>query len=356
MIQPDVTLFSGLLQRFGLHSGVCSWSAFINHYKLVDNDARIRLIAGIETTEGSRYVIKIIREREHPSELIQRQSVFSEALRQSGIPVPRRYPAADGGFVAESIIEGAHCSVTLEDQAGVCELEYINFEYVAKLAVLMADMHKIAEEQKCLVHGGTIWNFYNPQADISRGFQNFAIWRKEDRVQGMNTELYDAILELYLNKQNELADVWQALPRYAVQGDFSTNNLMLGEQGQIEAIIDFNISGDEVLVNDFITEGIFICYIMDLEPGLPETARPELLEHFIHIYRQRRPLSSLETWASERIYQLVFPFLWTWIEQLEQHIVKGEIDAADRMLQVIYHSMKERPAILAAKKTAPANF
>lgn len=59
---------------------------------------------------------------------------------------------------------------------------------------------------------------------------------------------------------------------------FSTNNILVGLEGDVTGVVDFNIAGDEALINDMVTERIFLCHMMDLDEGVIGGDRGALLD------------------------------------------------------------------------------
>ncbi|GGA37738.1 phosphotransferase [Paenibacillus physcomitrellae] len=340
MIGLSVPLFASLLDLYRLPSSVQHYFILHEDQRKADGQPRIRIIVAVQIDTGQTYVIKIIKEAEHPAELMNRQSEFSETLRANGIPVPKRHPLPDHRYCKVLALNGIECAVTIEDQEGQRELPCINPRYVRELAVLMANMHKISARHNCRLNHGTIWDLFDPRSDISRGGNQFLGLPDKDGFNKIDVLLYERIKQLYITKRNELKRVWPQLPSFAVQGDFSTNNVMLNKDGSIRAVIDFNIAGDEKLVNDLVTEGIFICFIMDLEPGLPEECRHDLLRLFVRTYREQRPLANEEESVLNLLYQLVFPFLWTNIELLEE-LLQADPQTANRHLHNMLRELEE---------------
>ena len=72
----------------------------------------------------------------------------------------------------------------------------------------------------------------------------------------INQVLVNKVFTLFI-KREELQKVWNDLPKGAVQGDFSPNNILLNDNSAFESLIDFNIAGDEVFINHLAGEGIF---------------------------------------------------------------------------------------------------
>ncbi len=125
----------------------------------------------------------------------------------------------------------------------------------------------------------------------------------------------------------------RCLWRAAIQGDFSDTNIILKKDNSLKGLIDFNISGDEVLVNDMITQGIFVCYIMDLEENLQYDDRFYLFNIFVSEYPKYRRLKNTETVVLNNIYRIVFTFLWIRVDALEKFIEHKDTVNITRLLE-----------------------
>ena len=69
-----------------------------------------------------------------------------------------------------------------------------------------------------------------------------------------------------------------------------------------------------------ITQGIFVCYIMDLEENLQYDDRFYLFNLFVSEYQKYRKLKDIETVVLNDIYRIVFIFLWIRVDALEKFI------------------------------------
>ena len=72
-------------------------------------------------------------------------------------------------------------------------------------------------------------------------------------------------------KRTRIRGDWEKLPKAAVQGDISINNLAHGKDGLI--VFDYNNAGDEVQVCDLVMEGLLTAYEMELPDGIPAAYR-----------------------------------------------------------------------------------
>ena len=87
----------------------------------------------------------------------------------------------------------------------------------------------------------------------------------------------------------------------------SINNLTYDSKHLI--VFDYNCSGDEVLVSDFVMEGLLTAYEMKLPKGTDSSYRKQLFSAFLKGYLSIRILSAEEADTAWLIYTL-YHALW----------------------------------------------
>lgn len=330
-----------VLQLYGIKQDIKGICFLYEEYE-EGTPPRAKIIARVEMIDKSHYIVKFVLEEEHPESLIEEQSIFSECIRRNGINTARRFKS-DKKYCIPYSVDGLIFAVTVEEYIGE-EIKVIDYDNIGEVASLMATMHIISENNTCHISGGTIWNIFDDNSDIMRGYMKFSelIKSKEIDFNLYNTDLYYKIIKLYNERKAKLERLWGKLPRYATQGDYSINNLthVNGAVG----IFDYNISGDEVLVSDMIIEGLFISKEMDLKEGLAEEDREGLFQSFVKIYMQNRKLCQYELRVLNDIYAVVVPFWWTRIIfDKENSLIKlvndRNIDKVNAFLEKTYNML-----------------
>ena len=254
--------------------------------------------------------------------------------------MPERFADPSGRFCIVEPLTENNCSVTVERGVAGEELKAINAYYMRTLAEMMANMHLVSLQNNCQIRLNTIWNLYDLQADLLQGYRLFSrLFAKYFHTARLDWKRWHCIDATYRSKWARLWPLWQNLPRCAVQGDFSTNNVLIDKNGKIASLIDFNIAGSDVLVNDLITQAMFISEIMDLAEGLQDADRFNLFRIFIEEYLRHRPLTEPELAAMNSIYNLASSFFWPVIEDLEQLLAGGDYQKANEVLEDILQSL-----------------
>ena len=323
-----------VLALYNIKGQVSNIYDFIHYYDA--KSMEIKIISKVEFTNRNSIVIKFVRENEHPSHIIESQSVFSEYLREQGILTPKRY-VSEGRYCLNYKLNNMDIDITVEDYIGE-EIKTIDFNLAYKLGQLMGKIHRISENGNCLIGNSTIFDLvgYN---EVS-GYNTF---RELGEVGKIDAVMYLKIKGLYTERLERVKLSWSKLPRFATQGDISINNLSY--TGENIGIFDYNIAGDETLVGDMVLEGLLTANEMDLSDGLTDNDRTELFKHFYKGYIIERPLSDDEKNVLSDIYSISSALWFTKIKynenSLEKLVERNECDKVKKLLQEIYDTLCE---------------
>lgn len=334
---PD-TLIQIILERYGFSAAFREPKEYI-HYNGEHKDQIVKLILSVLLESGKRVVIKILHEEGDllkDREKIEKQSAFSEFLRQNGIKTPKRYKA-NGSYCSECIYNHLLCNVTVEDWCGE-ELTEINPDIAYQIGELMARMHLLSLTNNCEIGCGTLfsaayWNDVDYFEDFCRICEN----------EHLNQAVAAQIKTLRAEKLNAIRTVWNKLPKAAVQGDISINNLVYSASGL--TVFDYNNAGDEVLISDLVMEGLLTAYEMDLPKGADPSCREQLFPAFLDGYLSLRKLSEEEANAAWLVYTLYHSLWFTRIvfqeNSLDKLVKKEDYTAANRLLTQMLADMTE---------------
>lgn len=327
-----------ILALYGLDAPFCEQKQYI-HYTGQQGDGLVKIILSVLFENRKSVVIKILREQDDLQKeqtKIEKQSVFSEFMRQSGIKTPRRY-MANGRFCNEYTYHGVACNVTIEDHCGE-EIKRIDTDIAYKIGTLMARMHTLSLENHCQIGCGTLFSaaYWN---DVD-AFERFCQIGKD---KNLDQRIVAQLEKLRLEKLQTLRALWDRLPRAAVQGDISINNLVLGEDGL--TVFDYNNAGDEVLISDLVMEGLLTAYEMDIPENADKRYREKLFPALLKGYLSVRQLSEAEANAAWIIYTLYHALWFTRVvyneDSLEKLAEKKNYAAANRLLLQMLADMTE---------------
>ncbi len=338
MKKVEEGVIRSILSVYGLDTSFREQKEYIRYHG-ERGDKLVKVILSVLLEDGKRVVIKILRENEDllkARNKIEKQSEFSECMRRYGMKTPMRYKA-NGRYCNEYIYHDLPCNVTIEDWAGE-EIKEITPEIAYKIGKLMARMHNLSLENQCKIGCGTLFSaaYWN---DVD-AFPKFCELGKNKNLDQMIVEQMKKLRE---EKLSELRAVWDRLPKAAVQGDISINNLVYGEKELI--VFDYNNAGDEVLISDLVMEGLLTAYEMDLPEGVDKSCREELFLALLKGYISVRKLSEKEAKTAWTIYTLYHSLWFTRVlyndDSLEKLIEKEEYEAANRLLAQMFADMTE---------------
>lgn len=324
------------LRLFGFPQQVTEQKGYIHG---IEEDGRLKLIFRVTLESGKMLVIKLLHEDDDlATELqkVEKQSIFSEVMRRHGIKTPKRYQA-DGAYCREFTYHDLPCMVTVEDWCGE-EITQITTDIACQIGALMARMHSISLENKCEIGHRTLFSaaYWN---DVD-SFPEFCDITKDEKL---DQEVVARIKALRDEKLERIRAVWETLPKSAVQGDLSINNLVLDDDGIV--VFDYNNAGDEVLISDLVMEGLLTAYEMDLPEGTPASHREQLFPALLKGYLSVRPLSKAEAAAAWEVYTLYHGLWFTRIvyndDSLDQLVKNGDYEAANRLLNKMLADMTE---------------
>ncbi|MBR3997697.1 MAG: hypothetical protein IKI93_05075, partial [Clostridia bacterium] len=159
----------------------------------------------------------------------------------------------------------------------------------------------------------------------------------------LDQSIVNKIKKFRSEKLDALRSVWDKLPKAAVQGDISINNLVYDKEGLI--VFDYNNAGDEVLISDLVLEGLLTAYEMDLPEGTDKKYREQLFPSFLNGYLSVRKLNKDEADTAWIIYTLYHALWFTRIvyndDSLEKLVMNGDYSSANRLLLTMLEDMTE---------------
>lgn len=332
-------LIRSVLEMFGLETAFGEQKEYIN-WNGKYGERLVKVIFSVRLDSGKRVVIKILKEdddftEEH--EKIERQSEFSEFMRKSGIRTPMRCRTGEK-YCGELTYGGVPCHVTVEDWCGE-EITEISTGLSYRIGELMARMHVLSLENRCEIGCGTLFSAAK-RNDVD-AFEDFC---KLCRNEHLDQETVRKIRELHDEKLDAIRAVWDKLPKAAVQGDISINNLTDTPDGL--TVFDYNNAGDVVLISDLVLEGLLTAYEMDLPAGTDPRCREEFFPAFLDGYLSVRKLSGEEADAAWLVYTLYHSLWFSRIvyseDSLQKRIEREDYDAANRLLNRMLRDMTEQ--------------
>ena len=334
----EIEVIEKVLTLYGFDGAITEQKSYINK---MEENVWVKLIFRVTLKNGKMLVIKILREDEEDDLVtemrkVENQSCFSELMRSHGIKTPVRYQA-NGKYCNEFIYHDLPCMVTVEDWGGE-EITEINTDIAYQIGELMARMHVLSLEHKCEIGHRTLFSaaYWN---DVDC-FQEFCDITKNEKL---DQHVVAQIKALRDQKLERIRAVWETLPKAAVQGDISINNLVHTEDSLI--VFDYNNAGDEVLISDLVMEGLLTAYEMELPNGTPASYREQIFPALLKGYLFVRPLSEAERKTAWEVYTLYHGLWFTRIvyndDSMDTLVKEGDYEAANSLLKQMLTDMQE---------------
>ncbi len=292
-----------ILHSYGFTKEITDKNEYISCFDVDDKNIFIKFVFGINLKDGKHLILKLFREEKdynHEKTKIEKQSMFSELLRSNGIKTPKRYKN-NGLYTTEYMINGKICIATVEDWCGD-EIREINTDIAYQIGVLMASVHTIATENNFKIGSKTLFCAAY-ENDVNAYSEFCSICTNEN----LNKDIVSQIQLLHNSRLEKIRSLWERLPESATQGDFSINNLSMGNDGII--VFDYNNAGDEAMISDLILEGLLVAYEMDLPEGTSESYINKLFLSVLNGYLSVRKLTDIEKEVAWDIYAL-YQSLW----------------------------------------------
>lgn len=210
----------------------------ISHYQV---NKKVILIIKAKTSSKD-YILKFYSDNVVDVKKENLQCEFSEFLFAEGIAVPHKY-AVKGEYVIKFKIGYILFFVTVEDVFGE-DIEIVSKDSAYQLGRILAEIHRISRQADYHLPTGIAFNsLYSPKVEYESVWKNISL-PIGDEIKKTR--------ELHNKSIVKLRQLWKELPAYAVHGDLAlTSNLMYDEKKGY-GIIDFNLSGDEILLGDLL--------------------------------------------------------------------------------------------------------
>ena len=319
-----------ILKLYSFDTVFSEQKEYLNYY----NDEygwNVKVVLSVLLESGKRVVIKIVDIQENnlleDRVKIEKQSEFSEFMRKNGIITPKCY-TANGKYCNEYVYNNIPCNVTVEDWCGE-EITEINADISYKIGELMARMHIISLNNNYEIGCGTLFSAAH-QNDVD-AYEDFC---KICENEYLDQAVIEQIKKHRIEKLEVIRSAWDKLPKAAVQGDISINNLVYGKD--VLTVFDYNNAGDVVLVSDLVLEGLLTAYEMDLPEGTDQNIREQFFPALLNGYLSIRELSEKEAEVAWEIYTLYHSLWFSRIkyneDSLEKLVKNEDYLSANRLL------------------------
>ena len=297
------------------------------HEILRDKD---RFVAEVEV-DGELFFLK---GEKQPEQFVETIIAFTELMSDAGLP----FIVPEKTLIGERHVKHENLLFILERKGVGKEVNVLRLEQLQELGQSLGKQHALASASDLRFGRGSGYSMFggNETEEFGDYDENEVMYLElvrclEDKGQ-FEQELVK-IKELYLARRANLKAEWSNLPNGPVQGDLAPYNSLF-QQDRLTAIFDFDIAGDEVFVNDFMSNAIYLALNYDFDG----TETPEERYHaYIDAYTSERPLSNREMEMVPHLFAIIRAFRYDRIEEGIEKIKQGHgkvfLDKTIQLLQ-----------------------
>lgn len=244
-------------------------------------------------TEKNQYILKLYHLPMCPEAVLEQQAEWGQKFREQGISTPQIYVCGEN-YGSFHIVDGMEVYVLLEEDAGN-EIEVFTKAVFGEIAALLGKMHAASIRYGWKFRKGSLYR------EVESGNTDYLhLWQKTG-TGFLEENLLRAFLEEYEEHLVRMKERWSSLPVGMVQGDLYRMNL-LKKEGKL-MVIDFDRSGDEVFVSDFMSTWFRLLF----DPVVQERFRgvmnrQTLCQEFLRAYETERTFGEGEKAALKDQY------------------------------------------------------
>ena len=201
--------------------------------------------------------------------------------------------------------------LTLEEKLSGHEVNILTDEIIYEIGKNLGKLHQFTLSNHILLNCATSWAMFGGNATDQIGdYDENELSFRDFKQAFQNDPLFHEIEALYNEHRTKLHTMWPELPTAATQGDFCHYN-MLFHDNELVGLCDFNLAGDEVLINECVAVGIYLSWHVDYNGTLTASER---FTQFIESYQIERPWTKLEYDAFPSLLAIIRAFRYDRIE------------------------------------------
>lgn len=319
------------LYKFGLLDSIKEWRLLADGPDHPVPYEVIRKIVYIELENDEKYVMKFVREPVFTTKIIEKQSAFSDLLRENGIKTPKR-KMEEGRYCVSFEKEKLIMDVYIEEWVGE-KIPHLTMKLYKNIGSVIGRIHKVSQHTGFQIGFSLLYN------EITERDTSFSrLWRNgNQRI--IPEKQYEEMLEIYNRRLAVLKQIWTELPRAAVQGDiYSCNNI--AEKDGTLVIYDFNLAGDEVLIGDILQCWFRTIFDEKMKEDLALLSQDEMWSEFILAYQSQRILTNIEKKYFPDVYAILGAVYYS--KLVNQWIDNGEYLRAKKHYSFLMKLLKTK--------------
>lgn len=291
--------------------------------------------------DGGKYVIKIASNDFTTEERVNGWVGLIEEYRKLGCYSPALQRSLNGKYAERRLYRGKQCVIWEEEFAKYCLWENLDKsvymgadgKYVYHDEVL-AFVGRVAEKHLKNFPGKSGWVRFEPMGSDETTDEVIECVETFDKLVRNKVPKYisrwEKILELFEKNKAELIEIYADLPTSVFQADFMRNNLLLDTEGHFKGLIDYNLAGEDTVINMFLSIILFgysynrkSAENPDTLPGLNEETQNsviEIIRNTLKYLKQYYTFTEVEIKALPLLYKYIVPIEYSEIRALKENL------------------------------------
>ena len=238
---------------------------------------------------------------------VEQNCEFANKLRAC-LPTPHYYKTIHHTF---TVIDGDHIFTLEENLTEGEEVNTLTDVHLKEIALKLAIMHRYTLSNNITLQKATSWSMFggNKTDEIGDYDENELSFQAFEQAFHQHS-IFPGIKKKYTQSRKTLKKAWSSLPKAATQGDYCYYNMRFKEE-KLVALFDFNLAGDEVLLNECTAVAIYLSWHVPYEGALTSEERYQL---FMQQYETERPLTMQERKALPTLHSIIRAFRYDRVE------------------------------------------
>ena len=338
-------IVESIKNQAGLFNSICDYFQIDNEIiNFASDTSRSETDIRINFHVNKDWVIKInSKNKLTQSQFVELNKVV-ENYNSSGIYAPRFIKSKMGKYLYEFRFEGRLFVAWVEENAPFEVSSFNDYSDEIKIEVLKKNARYMSfNSNKDLMSRWSMWSIIELpdwEVEIDEKQQNYLLLRKElSSIKQSN--IISIIDEVNQTCRNKIKEVLPHLKKCSIQGDLNASNILI-KNNEFMGLIDFNMSGKEVNINNILNETRYTHILSDFENLSAKqifekmnSYRDYLLSHVFEYY----VLDNFEKSIWNEYRKIVDLFLWPnvslWIYMIKQNF---HVDKVIKLIKLIAES------------------
>lgn len=304
-----------------------------------DEQDDVRYIYKTTAADGRSYAVRIFFDASTQVKDLIGQARLCELYAEAGLNVPRRLQGEDSLPYMTLNRNGQKAFAVVEHWMPGGEPELLDINLIGQAGEWLGQMHRVCEDEDIPFSSESPWGMFGMEDELDQDAQSLKTALQESSA---DRTLYEELYALYARKRTKLKECWFDLPRGAVQGDFSLNNLLVNNEGRLCSIIDYHLAGTDAFVGHFAGEGAFLSYAAERMDDDSEETGDKYFNAFFEGYSKNRRFTPQELDILSDLVSLRRAFACYQVDNVLEALTAGDLRQVHLELEKMLQYMKRR--------------